>query len=224
MARNVILLGKGELACKIGGWFRQHPDYRLRFVVPVIPEPTWTESLTGWCRRQGVPFIDSGHFRDIPCVDAENFSADLLFSVFYEKILPSWILRKARRCLNLHNGPLPRYRGVRPINWALKNGETMHGVTIHEMTPEIDAGPIVAQILYSIYPESDEVIDVYRRALALGYTLFAQTMPILDRIQPRPQAEHGATYFARKDATVLAERSQFTRELSTHARSQAEAG
>ena len=69
----------------------------------------------------------------------------------------------------------------------MKNGETKHGVTIHEIIPEIDAGPIYAQLGYPIYPEFDEVIDVYEGALEYGWVLFSQTMPILDKIVPRPQ-------------------------------------
>ena len=116
--------------------------------------------------------------------------------------------------LNLHNGPLPRYRGVRPINWALKNGERSHGVTIHEVTPGVDAGPVVAQLTYSIYPEFDEVVDVYRRALEYGWALFRETMPILDRIAARPQDEQEASYYGVADLERLGERGGFTRELS----------
>ncbi|MCO6438788.1 MAG: hypothetical protein J5J06_16965 [Phycisphaerae bacterium] len=219
MPINVVLLGKGELACRIGDWFVASGTHSLRWVVPVMPEPKWTQSLQQWCRSRDVSFIESGHFRDIPCVEAENWSVDLIFSVFYDKVIPAWLLNKARRALNLHNGPLPRYRGMNPVNWALKNGEREHGVTIHEMTPELDAGDIVAQVKFSIFPEHDEVIDVYRRALTFGYALFEQTMPMLDRIRPRQQEDSSATYYTAADAEQLGERRNFTRATSTVAAS-----
>lgn len=215
MARGVILLGKGALACRIAEWFRDDPDHELRYVVPVVPEPTWTDSLITWCRHHDVPFVDSGHYDDIPCVDAANWRIDLFFSVFYDKILPGRLLSKARYKLNLHNGPLPRYRGIAPINWALKNNERTHGVTIHEMSTGIDAGRIVSQVLFDIFPKTDEVIDVYRRALAYGYTLFEQTLPMLDRIEPRPQDESAASYYSAKDRLRLGNRRDFTRSAST---------
>ena len=214
MARKVILLGKGELAIRIAEWFRHDPEYRLQHVVPVIPEPDWTDSLMEWCTAQGVPCVESGHYRDIPCVRADNWCIDLAFSVFYDKIFPPWFIEKAKRFLNLHNGPLPRYRGVSPINWALKNREIMHGTTIHEIIPEIDAGPIVAQVCYNIYPEFDEVRDVYHRALEYGYTLFEQTMPILDHVTPKPQNEAKATYYSKQDGARLEDRRDFTKALS----------
>ena len=212
MARSVILLGKGKQACRVGAWFKASPDYDLRFVVPVVPEPSWTDSLMSWCRANDVPLVESGHYRDIPGVGADDWSVDLLFSVFCDRILPGWLLNRAGRSLNLHNAPLPRYRGMAPINWALKNGETTHGVTIHEMTPEIDSGPIVAQVRFSIYPATDEVIDVYQRALAYGYTLFERTMPILDRIEPLPQGEADASYYSRRDQALLGERRDWVRD------------
>ena len=214
MSKSVILLGKGSLAIRIAEWFRQSDLYDLQLVVPVMPEPGWTESITDWCHTNDIDCLAGGHYRDIPDVQRDGWSADLAFSVFYDKILPAWFIRKFKRILNLHNAPLPRYRGVSPINWALKNNETSHGVTIHEITPGIDDGPIVAQLSYSIYPEFDEVIDVYRRALEYGYLLFEQTMPNLDRIEARGQDHDQASYYSKRDDIRLDERRNFTRELS----------
>jgi methionyl-tRNA formyltransferase len=208
-ARRTVVLGKGTLAIRIANWFLDSPDYELERVVPVVPEPTWTESLAGWASARGLPVVKSGHWRDLP-----GISHDLGISVFYDRILPADFIARFDRLLNLHNAPLPRYRGVSPINWALKNGDVTHGVTIHEITPGIDSGPIVAKLEYSIYPEFDEVADVYARALEYGWLLFTQTMPILDRIDARPQDEAQATYYSARDNALLDERSSFTRELS----------
>jgi methionyl-tRNA formyltransferase len=202
---RVALLGKGELAVRIGEWFRASPDHELALVVPVVPEPSWTQSLSAWAERVQVPRVTSGDFRDI------EDSFDLVFSVFYDRILDERFIRAQGRVLNLHNGPLPRYRGVAPINWALKNDELSHGVTIHEITPEIDDGPIIARLDYSIYPDSDEVEDVYRRALAYAWVLFEQTLPILGRIVPRPQNGSEATYYSNADRTVLGDRADWRR-------------
>ncbi len=212
--QTAIILGKGDLAIRVAGWFLQSEKYELTAVVPVMPEPTWAPSFAGWARAQGVPVIESGHYKDLPEVSAANWSTDLAMSVFYDKIIKAWFIDKCQRIINLHNGPLPRYRGVSPINWALKNGEREHGVTIHEITPGIDDGPIVGQMKYSIYPEFDEVIDVYKRSLEYGWTLFQQTIPLLDGIQARPQDEAQAIYYNKGDNARLEERSGFTREAS----------
>src|SRR5690606_15634116 len=118
--------------------------------------------------------VPSGRVQDLAAVIG-SARVDLAISVFYDKILKPWFIDSCGRILNVHNGPLPRYQGVSPINWALKNGEHEHGVTIHELTAGIDSGPIVSQVTYSIYPEIDEVIDVYHRALEYAWLLFKQT-------------------------------------------------
>ncbi len=176
--RSAVVLGKGTLAIRVAEWFRRSEEYQLKFVVPVVPEPAWTDSLAGWARHHSVPHAESGHWRDLP-LEEDGSAAQLGISIFYDRILPAAFIDRFDRILNLHNAPLPRYRGVSPINWALKNREQVHGVTIHEITPGIDDGPIVAQLTYPVYPEFDEVIDVYRRALEYGWVLFQQTMPML---------------------------------------------
>jgi methionyl-tRNA formyltransferase len=209
------VLGKGDLAIRIAEWFRQSHEYELIAIVPVVPEPSWCCSFASWGKAQGVQVIASGRYKDLPRLASAEWTIDLAMSVFYDKIIKDWFINRCRKIINLHNGPLPRYRGVSPINWALKNDETEHGVTIHEITPGIDDGPILGQSKYSIYPDFDEVIDVYKRALEYGWTLFEQTIPLIDKIQPRPQDNSQATYYSRLDNPMLGERSGFTREMSS---------
>src|SRR5215469_584964 len=209
--RTTVLMGKGDLAIRIADWFVRSEDYELIAIVPVMPEPTWTESLAGWGRANGVRVIESGHYRDLPETSAVDGAVDLAVSVFYDKIIKAWFIEKCKKIINLHNGPLPRYRGVSPINWALKNEEQEHGVTIHEITPGVDDGPIISQVKYSIYPEFDEVVDVYKRALAYGWVLFEQTICLIDNIRPQQQNHQKATYYSKYDNLALAERSGFTR-------------
>lgn len=212
--RTAVVLGKGSLAIRVATWFRESSFYELVAVVPVVPEPAWTDSLVEWAQTHEVPYAASGRVEDLLGASGDEWAIDLAFSVFYDRIVRESFIAKCGRILNLHNGPLPRYRGVSPINWALRNDERMHGVTIHEITRGIDTGPIVAQLQYSIYPEIDEVEDVYRRALAYGWTLFEQTMPLLDGITPELQDESQATYYAAAQNAELADRQGFTRALA----------
>ena len=203
--QSVVVLGKGELAIKICEWFLKSGKYKLVSIVPTIPEPTWTASLKEWAISESIPVVASGHFKDL------DIKSDLAFSVYYDKIVNKDFIDKCGRVLNLHNSPLPAYRGVSPINWVLKHGKLEHGVTIHEVTPGIDDGPIVSQVKFSIYPDIEEVIDVYRKALKFAYLLFEQTIPVLDNIIAQPQDETQATYYSRHDDKLLQNRRSFTR-------------
>jgi methionyl-tRNA formyltransferase len=212
--RTVVVMGKGDLAIRIANWFLQSDQFKLAAIVPVMPEPAWTQSLANWGQANEVPIIASGHYKDLPQASPAGEKIDLAVSVFYDKIIKSWFIGRCKKIINLHNGPLPKYRGVSPINWALKNSEREHGITIHEITPGIDDGPIIGQLKYSIYPEFDEVIDVYRRSLEYGWILFQQTIPLLDKITVRQQNDKEASYFSKLDEARLGERSNFTREAS----------
>lgn len=71
----------------------------------------------------------------------------------------------------------------------------------------------------SIYPGFHEVIDVYRRALRFGWLLFEETMPLLDKIQARPQDQSAVTYYNLKQSELLGDRRGFTRSAGPRARS-----
>jgi methionyl-tRNA formyltransferase len=204
---NVVVFGKGKLAIDVCQILLQNTQYKLH-AVPVIPEPKWTSSLVSWCEKRGVPYTHSGKYRDL------SFKVDLGISVFYDKIFKKDFIESCGKLINIHNGPLPKYRGMSPINWALKDNRQEHGITIHEITPGIDDGPIISQLNYSIYPEFDEVIDVYNRSLEYGKVLFANTLPLLEKITPRVQDETQVIYHDSTEHHLLGERSNFTKKAS----------
>ena len=218
MTQSTILMGKGALAIEIAEWFHDSPDHDLQLVVPVIPEPTWAPSLADWCAEHDVPIVESGRFHDIPGVRDDDWHVDVAFSCAYDLIIRQWFIDKCGRILNLHNSPLPKYRGMAPINWALKRGERMHGATIHEITAGIDDGPIVSQVQYSIDPAVDEVRDVYERAQRYSLVLFEETMPRLHDITPYEQDHDAAEYFTAEMSADLGDRRDFTREISLNRR------
>jgi len=205
--KSVVLLGKGSLAVRIGQWLADSPDWNLMEVIPVIPEPDWTDSLSAWARSRCIPLVESGQYSQ-----TEVQGAFLALSVYYDKIPPAWFLAQYRYALNLHNAPLPKYRGVRPINWALKNGENWHGVTIHRMTPGIDDGPVYIQEHFRIDPLHDEVKDVYNQCLVHGWEMFLELMKEgLDAVEPDPQIEELASYYSEADSARLGDRIGWTR-------------
>ena len=59
-------------------------------------------------------------------------------------------LHRSYKILNIHLAPLPRYRGRHPLQWALINGETRYGVTIHEINDDWDDGPIYWQRMIDV--------------------------------------------------------------------------
>tara|TARA_R100000008_G_scaffold86624_1_gene80523 strand:- start:408 stop:1031 length:624 start_codon:yes stop_codon:yes gene_type:complete len=206
---NVVLLGKGHLAIKAAEWIRD--NHNLVCVVPDMPEPKWTTSLKTWSKENEIVTVESGDYNDID----EKIQIDLAISIFYGKIFKSDFINRCKNIINLHNAPLPKYRGVRPINWALKNNENHHGVTIHKVEEGIDDGDILGKIVYPIYPDVEEVIDVYNKALEYGFLLFKDVMSKIDYCLTSATPQHTIgetpTYYSNKENTLLGERGDFTR-------------
>ena len=202
---SVTLLGKGDLCVQIADWFFANHGYSVCRVVPVVPEPSWCPSLTQWAKDKGIEVVNSGDYRDI------TGKIDLAFSIFYEKIISQPFIDKCNKIINLHNSPLPKYRGVRPINWALKNREKYHGVTMHEITQGIDDGPIYGQLIYPLYPDIEEVEDVYEKSKKYGWDLFKEVLPRIDSITPYEQKHEEATYYSNETIKNLGNRSDFKR-------------
>ena len=205
--KRTVLFGKGELAIKIAKYLNESEKFDLAQVIPSTPEPTWTNSLTNWCLHNGIKVIESGNLDDLP-----RGEYDFGISVFYSKILNEIQISKFKKIVNLHNSPLPKYRGANPINWALKNGESYHGVTLHELDPGIDTGPILNQVIFKIDPVRDEVEDVYARCLRYGYELFLDSIERIDELMPVEQDESLASIHYRKDFDKLGNRKGFRRE------------
>jgi methionyl-tRNA formyltransferase len=64
----------------------------------------------------------------------------------YGQLVPADLLDVAPRApLNVHPSLLPRHRGAAPVASTILAGDAQGGVTLMVMTPELDAGPIVAQ-------------------------------------------------------------------------------
>ena len=98
----------------------------------------------------------------------QQFQADLLVVCDYGQILSATALATTR-CggINLHASLLPKYRGAAPINWALYHGETVTGVTVIHMSPQLDAGPCLIQEAVAI-DAAEDAIQLEQRLAVLG--------------------------------------------------------
>ncbi|MDU9007142.1 phosphoribosylglycinamide formyltransferase [Sedimentitalea todarodis] len=57
------------------------------------------------------------------------------------------------RMLNIHPSLLPKYRGLHTHARALDGGDSEHGCTVHEVTPELDEGPILGQARVPVHAD-----------------------------------------------------------------------
>ncbi len=69
----------------------------------------------------------------------------LCLAGFMRVLTEGFVSRYRGRMLNIHPSLLPKYRGLHTHARALEAGDTEHGCTVHEVTPELDEGPILGQ-------------------------------------------------------------------------------
>jgi methionyl-tRNA formyltransferase len=104
---------------------------------------------------------------------------DFLFSFYYRFMIRKDVLDIPRRgALNLHGSLLPKYRGRVPVNWAVINGETETGATLHYMVEKPDAGDIVDQDRITI-EFGDTSLDVFHKVTDAAVRVLARSWPLL---------------------------------------------
>lgn len=76
-----------------------------------------------------------------------GLGADVFLVAAYGQILSRKFLAiPPLGSFNIHASLLPKYRGAAPINYAILNGETETGVSLIEIVPQLDAGPVVGVV------------------------------------------------------------------------------
>ncbi len=164
-------------------------------------EAIWFGSMAEAAARHGIPVFTPDNINHALWVEnIREMKPDILFSFYYRNLLSAAILDiPAAGCLNLHGSLLPKYRGRVPTNWALVNGETETGVTLHYMTPQADDGDIVCQLRVPV--RNDDTAQLLsNRQVEAASTMLDECLPkILDGTATRtPQNHNEATVFGRR--------------------------
>ncbi|MGN6082226.1 formyltransferase [Trinickia sp.] len=104
---------------------------------------------------------------------------EFIFSFYYRHMLPAQLLALAPRgAYNMHGSLLTKYSGRVPTNWAVLNGETETGATLHEMAAKPDAGAIVAQTSVPILPD-DTAQEVFDKVTVAAEQTLWRVLPAL---------------------------------------------
>lgn len=97
---------------------------------------------------------------------------DILCLAGFMRILtPGFIRRYEGRMLNIHPSLLPKYPGLHTHARALAAGDTQAGCTVHEVTAELDAGPMLGQARVPVLP-GDTEDTLSTRVLTMEHLLY----------------------------------------------------
>jgi len=176
--------------------------YIMVFSFPEDPwEPPFLEDI------RTLTLATGGQFREAKQVGNHRWSKfwesttiDLMFVVSWRYLIPAKVYQRARLgTFVFHDSLLPKYRGFAPTVWAIIKGENHTGVTLFEISEEMDTGDIVGQERVPIGP--DEAIEVVIERVTRTYlTLLERNLEGLTKgTAPRyPQDHSQATYTCRR--------------------------
>jgi methionyl-tRNA formyltransferase len=128
-----------------------------------------------------VPLLLPSSLKDLKVIDwIKGRLPELIVLAFVTEIIPKAIIDIPKyKAINYHPSLLPRYRGGSAINWAIINGETETGVTIHYIDAGIDTGDIILQERVPIYPQDTVASLYFERLYPIGVRMIAETVRMM---------------------------------------------
>src|SRR4051812_29613127 len=150
------------------------------------------DAVAARARRSGIPVESVMAPSQVAALVAAH-APDCVVVSSYNRILSSDVLALCP-FVNVHYSPLPGYRGRANVNWAIINHESHAAVTVHSITPGLDAGNVLAQERIRIEPR-DTIGTLYDRLNAIqGDLLPGAVARRLGGDLGDPQDEGQATY------------------------------
>jgi len=118
--------------------------YSFKFILSILKR----DDIFNLLNRKNIPILkltkNINHVDSIELI--KSYNPDLLVSVLGNQIFKKDIINLAQKgCINLHTALLPKYRGLMPSFWVLKNQEKYTGVSVFYVDEGIDSGPIIFQ-------------------------------------------------------------------------------
>ena len=209
---RLIFLGSGEFALPTLAFLVDSHD-----VVAVVTQPdrpagrkrkVTATPVADWSEQRGLNVLkirDVNKYSTISRIENLQPDASIVIA-FGQKLAPQLIQSLGRIAINLHASLLPQYRGAAPINWAVINNESVTGVSVIGIAPQMDAGEIYAQLPWPINA-LETAGQLHDRLADLGPAAVNKVLADLasDTLCPRTQHEEAATKapkLTRADGTI----------------------
>jgi methionyl-tRNA formyltransferase len=136
--------------------------------------------LAAIAKKNNIPFLIHANVNSADFINLlQTYQADIFVSMSFNQILKKEIINLPKKgFINCHAGALPFYRGRNILNWALINGESHFGVTVHYIDEGIDTGDIILQELVAI-TKTDFYGDLLKKAIGVCAELLHQALKLI---------------------------------------------
>ncbi|KIC34110.1 MupA/Atu3671 family FMN-dependent luciferase-like monooxygenase [Leisingera sp. ANG-S5] len=165
-----------------------------------------------WAAGKGLELLDT------PADLSGGF--DWLLSIANLTVIPDAVLAQAAKgAVNFHDGPLPHYAGLNTPNWALINGEALHGITWHLIEGGVDEGDILAQRLFDV-AEDETAFSLNSKCYAAAMDSFGEVVTQLETgdLKRQKQDLSQRRLFRKSDRPAAGGMLEFTRPAAELAR------
>lgn len=170
-------------------------------------------AVKSFAEARGLPVLQPESLTSASVIaELEAFEADLFIVAAYGLLLPQAVLDIPRvACVNVHASRLPRWRGAAPIQAAILAGDEQTGISLMQMEPGLDTGPVYATSSLAIGP-SETAGELHDRLAQQGGELLVQHLAEIaaGELKPEIQHEEQASYAAKirtEDARLEWQRS-----------------
>jgi formyltetrahydrofolate-dependent phosphoribosylglycinamide formyltransferase len=177
---GVLISGRGSNLVALAEYKRREErNYDIALVASNVPEarglvaarrlslPVWTQSHLGMERAEFDRLVDS---------ELRRHDVELVALAGYMRMLsPDFISAWEGRIVNIHPSLLPLYKGLDTHKRAIAAGDSWTGCSVHLVTEELDAGPVLAQARVRIRAK-DDAQSLGARVLAEEHKLYPQAL------------------------------------------------
>ena len=185
--KGTLIMGGRVIAAKLRDRFGRPsadgPFYSLRAVAETHKTPYFE-----------VDKVNSNEFHSI----IDQYQPELLISLSCPQVVGKKVRERfPKGCINVHGAPLPKYRGLMPAFWMLRNGETSAASTVHDLEEKLDNGDILVQREVPISPD-DTWDTLVRKTKAEGARALLEAVSAIrdGGVNRKPNLEKEATYYS----------------------------
>jgi len=162
--KNIVILisgGGSNMAAIVKTAQQEHWERRLGARVAAVVSNKADAKGLAFARAQGIAteVLDHKPFPSREAFDAElaavidrHAPALVVLAGFMRILTPGFVAHYAGRLLNIHPSLLPAFAGLHTHQRAIDAGCKFAGCTVHQVTAELDVGPIVDQAVVPVLP------------------------------------------------------------------------
>lgn len=164
---------RGDRAYEIALVASNDPEARGLMAARILNLETWAHSHKGMKREEFDRLLDA---------ELNARGVQLVALAGYMRLLSPWFIKEWEgRILNIHPSLLPDYKGLDTHRRAMEAGELFGGCSVHIVTEELDAGPVLAQAKVRIRErETPEILA--ERVLKEEHKLYPPTLDAYCRV------------------------------------------